>query len=133
MGAKYTEWLKRSWPYMSIEPVALATALLNLLNFHHYPLLRAEVGIALAGVCLMGLLMGLTQQAAGPRLSFLTLFAIRVPGEAPREVPSLHALDELMANFRNRDFSSAPASKDAPARVQVMEETRLRPLQGLGF
>lgn len=61
-----------------------------------------------------------------------TLFAIRVPGEAPREVPGTHALDELMADFRARDFASAPNPKGAPARVQVMGAPGLQPLTGFG-
>lgn len=41
-------------------------------------------------------------------MSFSTFYAIRIPGEASGEIPGTHALDELMADFRNRDFASAP-------------------------
>jgi hypothetical protein len=76
----------------------------------------------------------------GPKLSqrqkimlHSTLFAIRVPDEAPREVPGPHSLDELMADFRTQDFASAPNPEGAPARVLVMGEPQLQPLAGFGF
>jgi hypothetical protein len=53
-----------------------------------------------------------------------TLFVIRVPGEAARVVKEAHALDELMADFRARDFASAPRPKSAPALILVTDPTR---------
>ena len=50
-----------------------------------------------------------------------TIFAIRVPGEAPSEIPGPYSLDELMADFRARDFASAPRPEPAPARVMIMD------------
>ena len=50
-----------------------------------------------------------------------TFFAIRVPGEAAGEVAGTHALDELMADFRTRDFASAPRPEPATARVMIMD------------
>jgi len=54
-------------------------------------------------------------------MSHSTLFAVRVPGEAAGEIAGTHALDELMADFRRRDFASAPRPKAAPARVLIMD------------
>lgn len=48
-----------------------------------------------------------------------TLFAIRVPGETAVKVSGTYALDELMADFRARDFVSAPRPKSVPARVLI--------------
>ena len=60
------------------------------------------------------------------------MFAIRVPGEAPGEIPGPHALDELMADFRARDFAAAPRPAAAPARVLVMGAPGFQPLAGFG-
>jgi hypothetical protein len=73
----------------------------------------------------------------GPELSerqqvmlYSTLFAIRVPGEAPGQVPGTYALDELLANFRDRGFGAAPRPKEAPARVRIIKGRELLPLRG---
>jgi hypothetical protein len=55
-------------------------------------------------------------------MSYLTFFAIRVPGEAANQVPGAHALDDLMADFRARDFTSAPRPMAAPSRVYSLDE-----------
>jgi len=47
-------------------------------------------------------------------------FAIRVPGEAAGEVPGVFALDELLADFRDRDFSAAPRPAAKPPRILIM-------------
>jgi hypothetical protein len=57
-------------------------------------------------------------------MSHSTLFAIRVPGEPAGIIPEAHALDELMANFRERDFASAPRPESAPARVAIASSSR---------
>lgn len=66
----------------------------------------------------------------GPRLSrrellmsHSTLFAIRVPGEAAGEVPGTFALDALLADFRARDFASAPRPRAEPASIALTDET----------
>jgi hypothetical protein len=50
-----------------------------------------------------------------------TLFAIRIPGRPGGTIPGTFALDELMADFRKRDFSSAPRPEETPARVRIMD------------
>ena len=57
-------------------------------------------------------------------MTYSTFFAIRIPGAEGGEVPGTHSLDELMADFRTRDFASAPRPKDAPAEVLVKGESR---------
>lgn len=54
-------------------------------------------------------------------MAYSTLFAIRVPGEAGGEVGGTHALDELMADFRARDFASAPRPAPAATRVAAID------------
>jgi hypothetical protein len=67
-------------------------------------------------------------------MTYSTLFVIRVPGEAPDVISGTHALGALMADFRARDFASAPRPQDAPARVLVdslkQGESEWRPLPG---
>jgi hypothetical protein len=67
-------------------------------------------------------------------MSYLTFFAIRVPGESAVQVPGAHALDDLMADFRARDFASAPRPKEADTRVYSLDEAgnprAARPLPG---
>lgn len=50
-------------------------------------------------------------------MSYSTFFAIRVPGEPAGEVSGTYALSELMADFRARDFASAPRPLAGPSRV----------------
>lgn len=52
-------------------------------------------------------------------MSYSTLFAIRIPGEQAGEIPGTYALDELMADFRARDFASAPRPRVTPAEVLI--------------
>ena len=54
-------------------------------------------------------------------MSYSTLFAIRVPGEAAGEIAGTHALGELLADFRARDFASAPRPRAAPERVVFLD------------
>lgn len=54
-------------------------------------------------------------------MSYSTFFAIRVPGEPAREVAGTYALYELMADFRARDFASAPRPVPGPARVIAID------------
>lgn len=69
-------------------------------------------------------------------MSHSTLFAMRVPGEPAQVVPGTHSLDELMTDFRDRDFASAPRPRNAPARVLITDSYRpgseWRPLPGFG-
>ena len=54
-------------------------------------------------------------------MSFSTFYAIRIPGEASGEIPGTHALDELMADFRNRDFASAPRPPSTAPRAAYID------------
>ncbi|MFN4112957.1 MAG: hypothetical protein ACK4GD_03335 [Sphingomonadaceae bacterium] len=54
-------------------------------------------------------------------MSHSTLFAIRVPGEAGAQVPGTFALDELMADFRARDFAAAPRPQPTVPRILMMD------------
>lgn len=56
-------------------------------------------------------------------MSHSALFAIRVPGEAPGEIGGTVALDELMADFRARDFRSAPRPAPGAPTVLIMDAT----------
>ncbi len=53
--------------------------------------------------------------------SHATLFAIRVPGENAASIDGAVSLDELMADFRRREFASAPRPDASPARVYLMD------------
>lgn len=54
-------------------------------------------------------------------MSYSAFFGIRVPGEAPGEVGGIHALDELMSDFRTRDFKSAPRPPQTRPSVLLMD------------
>jgi hypothetical protein len=54
-------------------------------------------------------------------MTYSAFFAIRVPGEAAGEIPGTYALDELMADFRNRAFASAPRPKGTPPQVLLKD------------
>lgn len=60
-----------SWLDYTVWTTALWASFLNLLNYNHYPLFRAEVGVTLLGLALAGVLMGVVQRMARPRLAFL--------------------------------------------------------------
>ena len=56
------------WLLYSVFPIALWGSFFNLLNFNSYPVFRLEVAIVILGTGIIGLLMGLVQDAARPRL-----------------------------------------------------------------
>lgn len=76
MGKSLILYVSTNALFLSVWAIAFAASLLNLANFHHYPLLRPEIAIALLGLTLLGALMGALQTAV-PRLAFLltALFA----------------------------------------------------------
>ena len=55
------------------------------------------------------------------QMSYSAFFGIRVPGEPGGEVSGTHALDELMADFRKRDFLSAPRPEQTTPSVLMMD------------
>lgn len=54
-------------------------------------------------------------------MSHSAFFGVRVPGEAGGEVAGTHALDELMADLRARDFLSAPRPAQSPPSILIMD------------
>jgi hypothetical protein len=88
------------WLDYSVWTVALWASLLNLLNFNQYPLFRPEVGIALLGLALIGMLMGMTQHVARPGLAFVFagLFAaVMIDLNASIELGWFYALWAVLA------------------------------------
>ena len=67
-------------------------------------------------------------------MSYSPFFAIRVPGESPGEVPGTHSLGRLMADFRAREFATAPRPAPAVDQVAVTDAAgtprEWRPLPG---
>jgi hypothetical protein len=59
------------WVDYLVWPVALWASFFNLLNFHDYPLFRAEVLLVVLVLAAIGTLMAMVQRTARPRLSFL--------------------------------------------------------------
>jgi hypothetical protein len=54
-------------------------------------------------------------------MSHATFFAMRVPGEPGGEVPGTYALEELMADFRARDFAAAPRPPESDRTMLLMD------------
>lgn len=54
-------------------------------------------------------------------MSHSAFFGVRVPGEAGAEVPGTFALDELMADFRKRDFLSGPRPAQTKPSILIMD------------
>lgn len=76
------------WLDYTVWTIALWASFLNLLSFHHYPLVRAEVSITLLGLALLGTVLGAMQHAARPRLSFVVaglFLAVMIDLNAPVE------------------------------------------------
>jgi len=53
-------------------------------------------------------------------MSYSTFFAIRVPAQAPGEIEGTYALDQLMADFRARDFLAAPRPSAEQSKVSIL-------------
>ena len=54
--------------------------------------------------------------------AYSTMFAIKVPGQEPATFAQPVSLDELMADFRRRDFAAAPHPTPEPAKVYLVDE-----------
>lgn len=54
-------------------------------------------------------------------MSHSAFFAIRIPGAAGGEVPGSFALEDLMGDFRARDFRAAPRPQSRPPEMVLMD------------